>query len=138
MTSVRRASYTPLRCPLCGGELEEVVVRQLGRVTAHLPWQLHAGRCPEHGWFQAEVISRPPREIFPVNRPGGIARRIVLEGKEIYAFPTIWNRLDTRQEVDPFDPRYWQIDWERLGIRPPTRAVQPEPVETLVGSRRRA
>mgnify|MGYP000032393180 FL=1 len=114
---------TPMRCPLCGRELVDVRIRHIGDVTARLPWQLHAGRCPEHGWFQAEVISKPPREIFPVNRPGGIARRVVIEGKEIYAFPTIWNSLDTRQEVDPLDPRYWVVDWDRLGVRPPQRAA---------------
>ncbi len=138
MKTVRRQPTTPLRCPLCRSELEDVVVRHLGQVTARLPWQLHAGRCPQHGWFQAEVISRPPREIFPVNRPGGIARRIVLEGKEIYAFPTIWNRLDTRQEVDPFDPRFWLVDWERLGVRPPAPATRPEAVEVTAGGGHRA
>lgn len=129
---------TPLRCPLCRSELQDVVVRQLGQVTARLPWQLHAGRCPEHGWFQAEVISRPPREIFPVHRPGGVARRLVLDGKEIFAFPTVWNRLDTRQEVDPFDPRFWEVDWDRLGVRPPTRSSAEAPAGEVVGSERRA
>ncbi len=138
MKAMRREVTTPLRCPLCGSELVDVVVRQLGRVTARLPWQLHAGRCPEHGWFQAEVISRPPREIFPVHRPGGLARRIVIEGKAIYAFPTIWNRLDTRQEVDPFDPRFWRVDWERLGVRPPQQLAQRELVETATGGGHRA
>uniref|UniRef100_A0A7C1XP35 Uncharacterized protein n=1 Tax=Thermomicrobium roseum TaxID=500 RepID=A0A7C1XP35_THERO len=138
MASTRPNRSTPLRCPLCRRELQDVIVRQLGRVTARLPWQLHAGRCPEHGWFQAEVISRPPREIFPVTRPGGIARRIVLDGKEFYAFPTIWNRLDTRQEVDPFDARFWEIDWERLGVRPPTLTPAAEAVETVGRSERHA
>ncbi|MCX7622675.1 MAG: hypothetical protein N2Z82_02800 [Thermomicrobium sp.] len=136
MKTLRRE--TPLRCPLCGSELEDVIVRQLGHVTARLPWQLHAGRCQEHGWFQAEVISRPPREIFPVHRPGGLARRIVLDGREIYAFPTVWNRLDTRQEVDPFDPRFWRVDWERLGVCPPSGSLQPERAEVPAGSERRA
>ncbi|MCS7050679.1 MAG: hypothetical protein NZL87_03600 [Thermomicrobium sp.] len=129
---------TPLRCPLCRRDLQDVIVRNLGRVTARLPWQLHAGRCPEHGWFQAEVISRPPREIFPVNRPGGIARRILLEGKEIYSFPTIWARLDTRQEVDPFDARFWAVDWERLGVRPPAARATEEVGEPFERSAVRA
>ncbi len=63
----------------------------LGGVTAGLFWQIHAGRCPEHGWFQTEVISRPPREIFPVNKPFGAARRIVVDGREVFSFPTVWN-----------------------------------------------
>ncbi len=108
----RVRTRTPMRCPICGGELEDVLVRDLGGVTADLIWQLHAGRCPEHGWFQTEVISRPPREIFAVNKPFGVARRLVVDGKEIFSFPTVWDGLPpetTRQRVDPFDPRYWQV-----------------------------
>ena len=103
---------TPMRCPVCDGELEETLVRDLGGVTADLVWQLHAGECPDHGWFQAEVISRPPWEIFAVDRPFGVARRLVVDGREIYSFPTVWNDLPpeaTRQRVDPFDPRYWRV-----------------------------
>lgn len=101
-----------MRCPICGGELRDIFVRDLGGVTADLVWQLHAGACPEHGWFQAEVISRPPREIFAVNKPFGAVRRLVVDGQEVYAFPTVWNDLtvvEKRQRVDPFDPRYWQV-----------------------------
>src|SRR3712207_7383866 len=102
---------TPLRCPICGGELEETLVRDLGGVTADLTWQLHAGRCPDHGWFQTEVISRPPREIFAVNKPFGVARRVVVDGQEVFSFPTVWNDLppqQRRQRVDPLDPRFWR------------------------------
>src|SRR5262245_25872280 len=94
---------TPLRCPICERELEETLVRDIGGVTADLTWQIHAGRCPEHGWFQTEVISRPPREIFAVNKPFGVARRLVVDGKEVFSFPTVWNDLPTaaqRQRVD--------------------------------------
>ena len=103
---------TPMACPVCGGALRGVLVRDLGGVTADLIWQLHAGECPEHGWFQTEVISRPPREIFAVNKPFGVARRLVVDGKEIFSFPTVWDGLPPearRQRVDPFDPRYWQV-----------------------------
>jgi hypothetical protein len=103
---------TPMRCPVCGGELVDTLVRDLGGVTADLVWQLHAGRCPEHGWFQAEVISRPPREIFAVNKPFGVARRLVVNGRELFSFPTVWNSLSNeqqRQRVDPFDPAYWRV-----------------------------
>jgi hypothetical protein len=103
---------TPLRCPICGSELEDTLVRDVGGVTAGLIWQIHAGRCPEHGWFQTEVISRPPREIFPVNKPFGVARRVVVDGREVFSFPTVWNNLPLdkqRQRVDPLDARYWQI-----------------------------
>ena len=103
---------TPLRCPVCGGELEDILVRDVGGVTAGLFWQIHAGRCPEHGWFQTEVISRPPREIFPVNKPFGAARRMVVDGREVFSFPTVWNSLprdQQRERVDPLDARYWQI-----------------------------
>ena len=103
---------TPMRCPVCQGELHDTLVRDLGGVTADLFWQLHAGRCPEHGWFQTEVISRPPWEIFAVNKPFGVARRLVINGRDVYSFPTVWNDLPPeakRQRVDPLDPRYWRV-----------------------------
>jgi hypothetical protein len=103
---------TPMRCPICGRELEDVIVRDIGGVTSDLVWQVHAGRCPEHGWFQTEVISRPPREIFPVSKPFGVARRVVIDGQEIFSFPTVWNALPPdkqRLRVDPFDARFWQV-----------------------------
>lgn len=111
-------AQTPMRCPICGRELEDTLIRDIGGVTADLVWQVHAGRCPEHGWFQAEVISRPPREIFPVNKPFGAARRLVIDGVEVFSFPTVWNTLPTerqRQRVDPFDPRYWEVALARSG-----------------------
>jgi hypothetical protein len=114
-------SQTPLRCPLCEGELVDARIQHIGDVTARLIWQIHAGRCPEHGWFQAEVISRPPREIFPVNRPGGIARRVVIDGKDFYAFPTIWNSLDPLEHrADPLDAKYWAIDWDHMRVAAPS------------------
>lgn len=103
---------TPMTCPVCGQALTNTLIRDLGGVTADLIWQVHAGQCPEHGWFQAEVISRPPREIFPVNKPFGVARRMEVGGKEVFSFPTVWNNLppdQQRQQVDPFDPAYWKI-----------------------------
>jgi hypothetical protein len=103
---------TPLRCPICERELEETIVRDIGGVTFDLVWQIHAGRCPEHGWFQTEVISRPPREIFPVNKPFGTARRVIVDGREVYSFPTVWNSLPPAQQrtrVDPLDARFWQV-----------------------------
>jgi len=108
----RLGTRTPLRCPICDGALGNVLVRDLGGVTADLDWQLHAGECPAHGWFQAEVISRPPREIFPVNKPFGVARRLVVDGEELFAFSTVWNDLPAaahRQRVDPFDPSLWRV-----------------------------
>jgi hypothetical protein len=107
-----------MRCPVCGGGLEQVLIRDLGGVTASLVWQLHAWLCPEHGWFQCEVISRPPREIFAVDRPFGVARRMVVDDEEIYAFATVWNDVapETKlKRVDPFEPRYWQV--RRLAYR---------------------
>ncbi len=100
-----------MRCPICGQELEDTLIRDIGGVTSDLIWQVHAGRCPEHGWFQSEIISRPPREIFPVNRPFGAARRVVVNGRETYSFPTVWNTLTPQQRrlpVDPLDARFWQ------------------------------
>jgi hypothetical protein len=102
---------TPMRCPICSRDLEDTIVRDIGGVTADLVWQVHAGRCPEHGWFQAEIISRPPREIFPVNKPFGAARRVVVDGRELFSFPTVWNNLPPekhRLAVDPLDPRFWE------------------------------
>jgi hypothetical protein len=109
---------TPLRCPICNRQLTSGQIIPLGQVTASLPWELHAGRCPEHGWFQAEVISKPPREIFPVERPGGVARRITIGGEPVFAFPTIWNATDPLQSADPYDERYWAVDWSRLARSP--------------------
>jgi len=103
---------TPLRCPVCRSQLEDTMVRDLGGVTHDLFWQLHAGRCPEHGWFQTEVISRPPREIFAVNKPFGVARRMTINGQEIYSFPTVFDDLPPAERpvpIDPLDERYWQV-----------------------------
>ncbi|MBA2278678.1 MAG: hypothetical protein H0W06_13055 [Chloroflexia bacterium] len=100
-----------MRCPICEGELRNVLVRDLGGVTADIVWQLHAGECPEHGWFQTEVVSRPPREIFPVTKPFGAARRLVVEGQEFFSFSTVWNDLppqERRKPVDPLDAKYWR------------------------------
>lgn len=105
---------TPLRCPVCQSRLEHEQISQLGAVTANIPWELHAGHCPEHGWFQAEVISRPPREIFPVTRPGGVARTFMIDDTPAFAFPTVWNSQATVRPVDPYDEQYWAIDWSRL------------------------
>jgi hypothetical protein len=112
----RVQASTPMRCPVCDRELEQTLVRDIGGVTGTLFWQLHAGRCPEHGWFQTEVITRPPREIFPVNKPFGAARRMIVDGREVFSFPTVWDSLPwekQRAKVDPLDPRYWQIDRSR-------------------------
>ena len=106
---------TPMQCPLCGGALERVYIRDLGGITAGITWQLHAGRCAaheEHGWFQAEVCGKPPREIFAVERPFGPTKRLVVDGQEIYAFATVWNDAPTAvqmQRVDPLDPQYWTV-----------------------------
>jgi hypothetical protein len=105
---------TPLRCPVCDSRLQHEQIVYLGAVTADLPWELHAGHCPDHGWFQAEVISKPPREIFPVHRPGGTARAFRIDGQTTYAFPTVWNRHNTLDNVDPYDEQYWAVDWSRL------------------------
>ena len=110
--------HTPMRCPICGRELEDVLVRDIGGVTSDLVWQVHAGRCPDHGWFQTEVISRPPREIFPVSKPFGVARRVVVDGQEFFSFPTVWNSLPReaqRARVDPLDARYWEVVPFRTG-----------------------
>lgn len=102
---------TPMRCPICESELRNVLVRDLGGVTAGIVWQLHAGECPDHGWFQTEIVSRPPREIFPVTKPFGAARRLVIEGREIFSFSTVWNDVppqERRKRVDPLDAQYWR------------------------------
>lgn len=108
----RIAVQTPLRCPIDGQPLEDTLVRDIGGVTADLVWQIHAGYCPDHGWFQTEVISRPPREIFAVNKPFGVARRMVVDGRERYSFETVWNDAPIavrRSPIDPFDPAWWAI-----------------------------
>jgi hypothetical protein len=103
---------SPIRCPICGVRLSDVQIRDIGGITADLTWQVHAGYCDEHGWFQAEIISQPPRELFPVTRPFGVARRVVVDGDEVYSFSTVWNDVSSemkRSRVDPLDPQYWQV-----------------------------
>lgn len=108
---------TPLVCPICGKSLDNVRVEPLGSVTAGLNWELHAGHCAQHGWFQAEMISKPPREVFAVTRPGGVARKALIAGQPVYSFPTIWDAVGGRQPVDPYDPEMWAVDWARLPSR---------------------
>jgi len=41
-----------------------------------------------------------------------VARRVVVDGREVFSFPTVWNTLPRdkqRERVDPLDARYWQI-----------------------------
>jgi hypothetical protein len=100
-----------MRCPICGSDLGRVIVRDLGGINATTVWQLHAGECADHGWFQTEVVSRPPREIFAVTKPFGAARRVVVNGVEHFAFSTVWNDLDAaerRRPVDPLEAKYWK------------------------------
>ena len=114
----RLHAKTPMRCPICGGELQRVLIRDLGGVSARIVWQLHAGECPEHGWFQSEVLSKPPRDIFPVDRPFGITRRMEVDGEEVFAFATVWNDVPPevkRTPIDPFDAQYWTV--RRLAYR---------------------
>ncbi|CAN5902148.1 hypothetical protein BH24CHL4_BH24CHL4_20940 [soil metagenome] len=108
----KTGARTPMRCPVCDNELRGVAIRDIGGITADLAWEVHAGECSEHGWFQAEVISQPPREIFPVTRPFGVARRMVVDGDEIFAFSTVWNDVPASvklSRVNPLDPRYWRV-----------------------------
>lgn len=101
-----------MRCPVCGRELTDVQIRDLGGVSADLVWQVHCGYCPVDGWFQAEIVSRPPREIFPVHKPFGAARRMIVGNDEVFAFATVWNDAPAdvkRSRVDPLDPQYWKV-----------------------------
>lgn len=102
---------TPMRCPICHGTLGKVIIRDIGSAAPGAVWQIHAGECAEHGWFQTEVVRRPPREIFPVTKPFGAARRVVVGGREYYAFSTVWADLpgdERRQPTDPLEEKYWQ------------------------------
>lgn len=105
---------TPLSCPVCGGNLVDTSIRTLGTVTRNTAWEMHIGRCEEHGWFQAEIVGRPPREIFAVTKPFGASRRLIVEGTEYYQFPTVWNdveldfRMNKENPVDPLDAQYWK------------------------------
>lgn len=105
---------TPMRCPICGGEMTRVQTRDMGGLTASIFWKIHAGECPEHGWFQAEFSADPPREIFPVKRPFGTARRVVVDGREYYEFRTRWGQAEIENrhfhETDPLDPEQWKTD----------------------------
>lgn len=102
-----------MRCPICRSELDHVLIRDIGSPAPNTVWQVHAGECPQHGWFQAEVISRPPREIFAVTKPFGAARRVIVGGREYFSFPTVWNALPgerKREPTDPLDPEYWNVE----------------------------
>lgn len=105
---------TPLRCPICEGALKGTTIRTMGSVAPNVAWQMHAGECKEHGWFQAEIVGRPPRDIFAVTRPFGASRRIVVNGSEMYQFPTVWNdadfdlRMNKENPVDSLDAQYWK------------------------------
>lgn len=105
---------TPLICPICEGNLVETSIRDLGAITRETRWEMHIGRCEEHGWFQAEVVGRPPREIFAVHKPFGASRRMLVNGREYYQFPTVWNDVDFEERmwkhdpVDPLDAQYWK------------------------------
>lgn len=112
---------TPMRCPICGGELTDVHIRDMGGITASILWQIHAGECTEHGWFQAEFTAKPPREIFPVDRPFGTTRRVIVNDREYFEFPTVWGSTQREaklakvdpldrsrgEKVDPLDPEQW-------------------------------
>lgn len=106
---------TPLMCPVCGGDLVETGIRTLGSITGGLRWEMHIGRCEEHGWFQAEIVGAPPRDIFAVHKPFGKSRRMVIDDTEYYQFATAWKNVEldqildrTREPVDPLDPQYWK------------------------------
>jgi len=106
-----------MRCPICDGSLTNVMVRDIGGLTAGTTWQVHAGECPDHGWFQTEVVSRPPREIFAVTKPFGAARRVVVGGREHFSFSTVWNDLpgdERRKPTNPLEAKYWRVRPEAL------------------------
>ncbi len=100
-----------MRCPICHSTLGKVIIRDIGSAAPGATWQVHAGECEDHGWFQTEVIRRPPREIFAVTKPFGAARRMVIDGQEYYSFSTAWDELsgeERRKSIDPLEERYWQ------------------------------
>lgn len=117
MSTILRDQFnveTPLTCPVCGGDLVETGIRTLGTITRNTAWEMHSGRCEEHGWFQAEIVGKPPRDIFAVTRPFGASRRLVVGDTEYYQFPTVWNdvdfetRMDKSNGIDPLDATYWK------------------------------
>jgi hypothetical protein len=102
---------TPMRCPICHGTLGKVIIRDIGSLSPGAIWQIHAGECEDHGWFQTEIVKRPPREIFAVTRPFGAARRVVIDGNEYYAFSTVWSELpgdEKRKKIDPLEEKFWE------------------------------
>lgn len=102
---------TPMHCPICGEALQNVIVRDLGSAAARVTWQLHAGECPQHGWFQTEFVSRPPSEIFAVTQPFGTSRRVVVNGREYFSFSTAWSTVpahEKRRPVNPLEEKYWR------------------------------
>jgi len=47
-----------------------------------------------------------------VNKPFGAARRMLVNGRETYSFPTVWNTLTALQQrtrVDPLEERFWKV-----------------------------
>lgn len=105
---------TPLTCPICDGDLVDTRIRTLGTITRNTAWEMHAGRCEAHGWFQAEIVGLPPREIFAVTKPFGASRRLVVGDTEYYQFPTVWNdvefatRMNKEKPTDPLEAKYWK------------------------------
>ena len=59
----------------------------------------------------AALFAQAPLPRYEVHRA---ATRITIDGKPIFSFPTVWNNSDTFQSVDPYDARYWAVDWSRL------------------------
>lgn len=117
MSAISRDQFnveTPLTCPVCDGVLVQTMIRTLGTITVNTVWEMHAGRCEEHGWFQAEIVGKPPRDIFAVTRPFGASRRLVVNDREVYQFPTVWNdaeftlRMNKEHATDPLDAKYWK------------------------------
>lgn len=117
MSTIHRDQYnveTPLRCPICDQQLENTMIRTLGTVAPHTAWQMHIGHCPDHGWFQAEIVGRPPRDIFAVTKPFGTSRRLIVDDQEVYQFPTVWCdeelnvRMNKEHPVDTYNPKYWK------------------------------
>lgn len=105
---------TPLTCPICESGLMDTLIRVMGTATRATQWEMHAGKCEEHGWFQAEIVGRPPREIFAVTKPFGASRRLVINGREYYQFPTVWDdvdmetRMNKHNPVHALDAQYWK------------------------------
>ena len=80
-------------------------VRQAILMLDDIATRMNEGRVLATGHLGA-------REIFAVEKPFGVARRLIVNGREVFSFPTAFSELpgaERRKPVDPLDPALWKV-----------------------------